>query len=341
MPMIYTTGNLLEAKTEALVNTVNCEGYMGKGIAYQFKLAYPLNNKDYIKACRAGKLSIGHIHYFRENGKLILNFPTKDRWRAKSKMEYIEKGLDDLILLIDELNIKSISIPPLGSGNGGLIWNDVKAIIEKKLSILANRIDIHIYEPSNTSYLTRIKKEPKLSLSALVLMMIKSHLINFNAFRLQKAAFFMNIFLRKDYFHFTGYKYGPYDYSIDIISRDIRVFQEYHGVKNTEEAYSILYNKLISKKVDTKMKEFEPFIKRACDFVNNISTTHDLECIATVAYIIKQKPSLTDNDIFVKFQNWSEHKAKEFNKEDISKSIEYLYRKEIIFKDMIGYFISI
>ena len=127
------TGDLLQSSAEALVNTVNCEGYMGKGIAYQFKLKFPQNNIDYIKACKKGTLKPGQLHYYCENGKIIINFPTKDKWRNKSKIKYIEDGLDALILLIENLNIKSIAIPPLGSGNGGLIWLDVKRIISEKL----------------------------------------------------------------------------------------------------------------------------------------------------------------------------------------------------------------
>lgn len=341
MSIIYTTGNLLKANTEALVNTVNCEGYMGKGIAYQFKLAYPLNNEDYIKACKSGKLTIGHIHYFRENDKLILNFPTKDKWRAKSKIEYIEKGLNHLIQLIKELNIKSISIPPLGSGNGGLKWIDVKKVIENKLLITSNNVDIYIYEPSDASYITSVQKEPKLSLSALILMKIKSHLDKFSSFRLQKTAFFVNVFSKKDYFKFTGYKYGPYAHSIEIISRNIREFQKYHNVKDTKDAYNILYPKLVSKRTDNTIADFDIFIQKACNFVNDIPTTHDLECISTVAFIIKNKPSITENEIITNFKNWSEHKSKEFSNEEILSAINYLYNKELLSKNIIGYYISI
>ena len=135
--LTYTTGDLLKSDAKALVNTVNCEGYMGKGIAYQFKLQFPENNISYINACKNGNLKIGTLHYYKEKEKLIINFPTKNKWREKSHINYIEKGLDQLILLIAELKISSIAIPPLGSGNGGLIWADVKSIIEKKLTPLS------------------------------------------------------------------------------------------------------------------------------------------------------------------------------------------------------------
>ena len=85
----YTTGNIFESNAKCLVNTVNCEGYMGKGIAYQFKMRFPENNRDYVRACKYGNLRIGTIHYYIENGILIVNFPTKDKWREKSQMYYI------------------------------------------------------------------------------------------------------------------------------------------------------------------------------------------------------------------------------------------------------------
>lgn len=340
MSIICTTGNLLKANTEALVNTVNCEGFMGKGIAYQFKLAYPLNNQDYIKACRNGELKIGTIHYFKENGKIIFNFPTKNKWRAKSKLEYIDLGLEALAKLIIQLNIKSISIPPLGSGNGGLLWSDVKPLIIDKLSSLSPSVIIHLYEPSKTNYSIHVLKEPKLSLSALILMKIKDRLIEFNAFRLQKGAFFMDLFSGNDYFNFSGYKYGPYDYSIDIISRNIKEFQQYHNVKDTNEAYTILYNKLISKKIDDALNTFEPYINKACAYVNNIPTTHELECLATVAYIVKHNPSIDKNSIILKFNSWSEHKAKEFSNEEIATAIDNLYKDDILGKDITGYCIA-
>ena len=91
----YETGDMFASGAECLINTVNCEGYMGKGIAYQFKMKFPENNKSYVKACRNGSLRPGTLHVFVEDGITIINFPTKDRWREKSKLSYIETGLDE------------------------------------------------------------------------------------------------------------------------------------------------------------------------------------------------------------------------------------------------------
>lgn len=337
--IIYTTGDLLKSEAEALVNTVNCEGYMGKGIAYQFKMQYPENNNDYVKVCRRGELTVGKIHYFKERGKIIINFPTKNKWRANSKIEYIIDGLDELIKLIDQLKIKTIAIPPLGSGNGGLIWNEVKEMIEKKLSVLDKDIQIFIYEPSQ-NYVSLPTIEPKLSMSALVLMEMKNQLNKFDTLRLQKTAYFMDVFSKNHYFEFKKHKYGPYANSIAIISKNIKEFQKYHNVKNTEEAYKILYNKIISEKVENKLEILKPSIIKATKYVNSIENNHELECLATITFIVDNENGLLEEEIIKKFKNWSEDKANRFSREDILNGIEKLYNQNIIERNLTGYVVA-
>ncbi|CAI9390174.1 MULTISPECIES: macro domain-containing protein [Bacillaceae] len=337
--IIYTTGDLLSSSAEALVNTVNCEGYMGKGIAYQFKLKFPENNKDYVKACKTGELQIGKLHYYKEDGKIIVNFPTKNKWRAKSKMEYVEKGLDELVPLIEKLGIQSIAIPPLGSGNGGLVWSEVKKLIEEKLTAVDETVQIFIYEPSK-NYVAQPKAEPNLSLSALVLMNIKHHLNKFDTLRLQKTAFYMDVFSKENYFNFNRHKYGPYDNSIAIISRNIKEFQKYHGVKNTEEAYGILYNKIVSGQVELKLGSLEPFIEKAAEYVNTLPSNHELECLSTITYLLKEKEELSQEEIVDEFKRWSEDKANRFSEEEIVNGIEKLFETDIIEKTLMGYTLS-
>lgn len=143
----YMTGNLLKSSADALVNAVNCEGAMGKGIALQFKNAYPEMFKEYRKLCKKGKLHPGWLHTYTKSGKVIINFPTKDKWRNLSKLWYIERGLDELAALIPKLPIKSIAIPALGCGFGGLDWKIVRELIEKKLARVSDAVDIYLYEP--------------------------------------------------------------------------------------------------------------------------------------------------------------------------------------------------
>ena len=334
----YVTGDLLKSDAQSLVNTVNCEGYMGKGIAYQFKLAYPDNNKDYVKVCKSGELKVGKLHYFKENGKIIINFPTKDKWRAKSKIEYIDKGLDELILLIEDLSIKSIAIPPLGSGNGGLIWAEVKELIEKKLLPIADKVEIFIYEPSS-NYVAIPVTEPKLSFSSLVLMLIKLNLNKFNNIRLQKTAYLVDIFSGKQYFKFTKYKFGPYDHAIEVISKSINEFQKFHNVKSTSEAYKIAYRKLTSSSTDKKLQLIIPFIKLASEYANKISSDSKLECLATILFLIEKNISLTEESIVYSFKAWSEEKASRFSEDDIIEGLNYLYDTEIIGKSFSAYYI--
>jgi O-acetyl-ADP-ribose deacetylase (regulator of RNase III) len=127
------TGNLLEADAEALVNTVNCVGVMGKGIALQFKQAFPENFKAYEKACRAGEVEPGKMFLVAThklfNPKYVINFPTKRHWKERSRLEDIQSGLRALVVSVRDLKIDSIAVPPLGCGNGGLDWAAVKPLI--------------------------------------------------------------------------------------------------------------------------------------------------------------------------------------------------------------------
>ena len=132
----YRTGNLFEAQTAALVNTVNTVGVMGKGIALQFKEQFPQNNKLYIKACKDGTLDIGKLLIVKESNlereTIIVNFPTKRDWKHRSAYSYIESGLQALVEELKKGEIKSIAIPSLGCGNGGLDWTKVKPMISSK-----------------------------------------------------------------------------------------------------------------------------------------------------------------------------------------------------------------
>ncbi|HEY3356479.1 MAG TPA: macro domain-containing protein, partial [Polyangia bacterium] len=133
------TGNLLEAQVDALVNTVNTVGVMGKGIALQFKKAFPANYEAYRRACAVKQVQIGRIFVF-ETGMLmpryIFNFPTKKHWRQPSRLEYIRAGLEDLVTQVQQLGVRSIAVPPLGCGHGGLAWSAVRPLVEAALALV-------------------------------------------------------------------------------------------------------------------------------------------------------------------------------------------------------------
>ncbi len=146
-----TRGNLLEADAEALVNAVNCVGVMGKGIALQFRKAFPENFKVYEAACVKKEMRPGKVLVF-ETGRLpgprfIINFPTKSHWRDKSRIEYIDSGLQSLVDEIRKRKIKSVAVPPLGCGLGGLRWNNVRPKIIGAFEVLPN-VRVLLFEPT-------------------------------------------------------------------------------------------------------------------------------------------------------------------------------------------------
>jgi len=147
----YQQGNLLEADVEAVVNTVNTVGVMGKGIALMFKERYPEIFKTYAAACKSGGVRTGRMLVTPTNElsgpQWVIHFPTKEHWRRPSQMEWIERGLVDLARVIHEKEIRSVALPPLGCGNGGLEWSEVRQRIESVLGPLEG-VGIFAFEPT-------------------------------------------------------------------------------------------------------------------------------------------------------------------------------------------------
>lgn len=127
----FVTNNILDSNCEAIINTVNCVGVSGKGLAFQFKMKYPDMFRAYKKACDNNEVKIGKMNLWKENDKWIINFPTKEHWKNSSKIEWITEGLQDLVKIIKENNIQSVAIPALGCQNGRLQYSLVKKEIEK------------------------------------------------------------------------------------------------------------------------------------------------------------------------------------------------------------------
>ncbi len=219
-----TQGNLLEAPTEALVNTVNEVGVMGKGIALMFSEAFPDNARAYVEACEAGEVRVGHM-FVTENKELIqprwiINFPTKKHWRHPSRLEWIHDGLEDLVRVIKVKRIRSIALPPLGCGNGGLDWAIVRGEIESTLASLSD-VEVLVYAPTRT-YQNTSKKEGLDKLTparALIAEIVRRYAIlglECTNLEVQKLAWFLQKSVRtlpvKDPLdlRFTANKYGPY-----------------------------------------------------------------------------------------------------------------------------------
>lgn len=220
----YTTGNLLDAKVEALVNTVNTVGIMGKGIALMFKEAFPDNFKAYAAACENGDVKTGRVFLTTRDQfigpKWIINFPTKEHWRSPSKIEWIEEGLNDLKRVIEEKKIRSIALPPLGSGNGGLDWSQVRPKIEAALSELRD-VEVVVYEPTHKyqNVAKRSGVEKLTPARALIAELVRRYSIlglGCTLLEIQKLAWFLERSLDKLgldnplKLQFEANKFGPY-----------------------------------------------------------------------------------------------------------------------------------
>ncbi len=220
----YTTGNLLESNAEALVNTVNTVGVMGKGIALMFKEAFPDNFKAYTIACKRGEVVIGRMFVTHCNDmygpKWIINFPTKKHWRQPAKIEWVVEGLSDLKEFIRRNNICSVAIPPLGAGNGGLEWQEVRPKIEDALAELSD-VDIVVYEPTpayqNVAKRTGVAKlTPARALVAEIIRRYWVLGIECTLLEVQKLAWFLDVSIADlgldDPFglRFKANRFGPY-----------------------------------------------------------------------------------------------------------------------------------
>lgn len=220
----YTAGNLLDADVEAVVNTVNTVGVMGKGIALMFKEAFPKNFKEYEAACKAREVEVGRM-FVTETGELmgpkwIVNFPTKKHWRHPTKIEWITEGLKDLKKVIEENNIRSVAVPPLGCGNGGLDWQDVRPAIEEALGSLSG-VELIVYEPT-AKYQNVAKRSGVEKLTparALVAEMVRRYWvlgIECSLLEIQKLAWFLERNIKNMELddpldlRFEANKFGPY-----------------------------------------------------------------------------------------------------------------------------------
>jgi O-acetyl-ADP-ribose deacetylase (regulator of RNase III) len=222
--MRFLQGNLLDAPTEALVNTVNTVGVMGKGIALMFKEAFPDNFRIYEEAAKRKQVKIGHM-FVTENRTLegprwLINFPTKKHWRQPSRLEWIVEGLQDLRRVVKEKGIRSIALPPLGCGNGGLDWSDVRPEIERALGELSD-VDVWVFEPT-AKYQNVAKRAGVMKLTparVLVAEIVRRYWvlgIECTYLEVQKLCWFLERTINELSFEnpldlrFVADKYGPY-----------------------------------------------------------------------------------------------------------------------------------
>ncbi|TNF23861.1 MAG: hypothetical protein EP329_26385 [Deltaproteobacteria bacterium] len=327
----FVTGNLFDSPAEALVNTVNCVGVMGKGIAYQFKRAYPGMYEEYRRQCGRHEIRPGAVTSFAENGKLIINFPTKDHWRSRSRIEDIVSGLDALRAFLVEREVASVAVPPLGCGNGGLDWAAVRPLVEEKLGGL-ERVHVFVYEPRG-SFSAKLAEKPKLSLASYVLVALRSRLQGRSKLALQKMTYFFNVFVGEEYFKFTAHKFGPYNPGLDPMMRKVAEHLEFTGQGPAEMIAAGLDHELAGKAAD-QLRAWLPAIDAVADFCSRHYS--DLEGLATAHAVIHELGPTDLDAVTRRFLSWSEEKAARFGPADVRRAVDVLVAEGLVVPTLLG-----
>ncbi len=305
--MRFIKGNLLDAEVEAVVNTVNTVGVMGKGIALMFKERFPRNYEAYAAACKAGQVRIGRMFVSPidelDGPRWIINFPTKEHWRSPTKLEWVCAGLAALKDVISEKHIRSIAIPPLGCGNGGLDWEVVRPLIEEALSDLED-VEIVVYEPTE-QYQNVAKKKGVEKLTparALIAEMVRRYWvlgIECTLLETQKLAWFLERMIKrmglKDPLdlRFVADRYGPYANRLTHLLNGLDG-SYLHCEKRLADAGvfdTIWFEEAKRERVELYLKSSEarmylPALEAADELIDRFQSPLGLEALATVDWLI-------------------------------------------------------
>ncbi len=325
-----TTGNLLQADVEAIVNTVNTVGVMGKGIALQFKKAYPVNFAAYKKACDSGEIRPGAVFVVDlqalANPKYVINFPTKRHWRGKSKIEDIDSGLVSLVSEVKRLGIRSVAVPPLGCGLGGLPWKDVYARMETAFLELPD-VNWLVYQPvgaPDSKEMPNRTKRPNMTKGrAAILGLIDRYLVpgfaySISLLEVQKLVYFLTVAGEHlNQVEFKKHYYGPYaDVLRHVLEKmDGHFILGYGDGKNTPETpieldreAAVEAEKYLQAHPDTQAR-----FDRVTKLIEGFETPLGMELLSTVHWVATHEDGGAAHDpeqAMVKVQAWSPRKAK-------------------------------
>jgi O-acetyl-ADP-ribose deacetylase (regulator of RNase III) len=303
----FTQGNLLDAETDALVNTVNTVGVMGKGIALMFKEAFPENFKAYRVACERGEIRTGRVFVTERRDvmggpKWIINFPTKEHWRAPSRLEWIREGLVDLRRFVEEHAIRSIALPPLGSGNGGLEWQEVRPLIVQSLELLPD-VTVIVYEPTSR-YQNVAKREGVQKLTparALMTEIIRRYwVLGFECtlLEIQKLAYFVERQIVARHLpnelqlEFRADRYGPYSPKLGHLLNALDG-SYLHCDKRLPDAgpldvigYDEKKMDLVELYLNTEAKAYRPALDATAALIEGFESPLGMELLGTVDWLI-------------------------------------------------------
>lgn len=337
-------GNLLDADVEALVNTVNTVGVAGKGIALQFRLAYPENFKAYTAAAKAGEVLPGRMFVTSTNQitgpRYIVNFPTKRHWKAKSRLEDIEAGLADLDEVIRSYDIRSIAVPPLGCGYGGLSWQVVRPLIQAKLD--GASATVLLYSPSGAPSAEKLAvntPRPRMTRGRAALILLlrqysESDLFRLSLLEIQKLAYFMQESGEPLRLRYTKAKYGPYADNLN----QVLIAMEGHFTRGLGDRSAEPRLGLLSGAVEEATDYLSQFpdtlarTNRVARLVRGWETPYGLELLATTHWAMKRGIGQDDNraDLYDFVANWTPRKARLFPPRHIDRAIDQLIKHEFV-----------
>jgi O-acetyl-ADP-ribose deacetylase (regulator of RNase III) len=323
MTIKLVTGNLLEKRVDAIVNTVNTVGVMGKGIALQFKRKWPANAKAYEAACKRGEVVPGKMFVFDNGGlvepKFIINFPTKRHWRQPSRMSDIDAGLIDLIAQVKRLGIRSIAIPPLGCGNGGLDWELVRPRIEAAFQELPG-VQVDLFEPNDSTGVRELEPEtqkprmtPGRAAILKVLSIYREMRYPLSQIEVQKLAYFLvSAGQGLGRLTFTKHTYGPYAAELrHVLTKMDGAYL--HGVGDGSKPSEITI-------VREALHEAESFLESQQDnetaqrvdkiarLIDGFETPYGMELLATVHWAATKGGATGIDEIIDSVRNWNERK---------------------------------
>jgi O-acetyl-ADP-ribose deacetylase (regulator of RNase III) len=327
-------GNLIEHPSDALVNTVNTVGVMGKGIALQFRRAYPAMFKAYEKACKNGEVQLGKMHVWETNAitgpRFIINFPTKGHWKSKSQINAIEEGLKDLVQVISAYGITSIAVPPLGCGNGGLSWNDVRPRIESSLGSLP--IDVCLFSPGQTpeaASMPTMTKRPAMTRARSVLLRFMDRYsevsVGTSLIEAHKGMYFFDKLDSVSNLGFSKARYGPYSDRLAHVIADLEghFVQGYgDGTASVTEAEPLFVFRDAASEASTFLAGDTEAVAQLDEVFNLIAgfeTPYFMELLATVHFVASENPlARTDVEIAGELvRSWSPRKAGLFGQDHV------------------------
>ena len=321
-----TRGNLLSADAEALVNTVNCVGVMGKGIALQFKQAFPQNFRAYEQACRRKEMRPGRMLVVPTMGignpKYIINFPTKVHWKRKSRLEYIDAGLDALVDEVQHLGIQSIAVPPLGCGNGGLDWREVEPRIRAAFDRIPN-VRALVFEPEGApatdEMAVRTSRPALTGARALLIRLLARYReggYRSSLLEVQKLAYLLQAAGEPLKLEYVKHKYGPYAENLNFVLQRL----EGHYLRGYGDRSQRAEIRLLPGAAD----EAEAFLANSEDALDRLArmerliegfeSPYGMELLATVHWVVSENPEITEDQAAVvdQVRAWSERKGELF-----------------------------